>query len=100
MKSAATTSSLDRPVAGGFGLAALWTLYALTVRQHLHGKRWIVLGVLFLVPAGLAVLLRFIAPDVPNAVLEFLFVFMFVPQALLPLIALIYASGMILDEQE
>jgi ABC-2 type transport system permease protein len=85
---------------GGFGLTGLWTLYVLTLRQHLHGKRWIVMGFLFLLPAGLAVLVRATSPDAPSIVLEFLFGFMFIPQALLPLVALLYATGMIQDEQE
>src|SRR5271169_50179 len=85
---------------GGFSLTALWTLYVLTVRQHMHGKRWIVMGVLFLLPAGLAILVRITSPSVPSIWLEFLFAFMFIPQALLPLVALLYASGMIRDEQE
>ena len=85
---------------GASYLGALATLYALTVRQHLHGKRWVVMGVLFLLPAGLAVLIRSTAPDVPPRVLEFLLAMMFIPQLLLPLVALLYASGMIQDEQE
>jgi ABC-2 type transport system permease protein len=79
---------------------ALRTLYVLTVRQHLHGKRWMVMGLVFLLPAGLAVLLRATAPDVPPLALEFVLAMMFIPQALLPLVALLYASGMIQDEQE
>src|SRR5437660_477854 len=90
--------TLDRP--GGSPLTSLVALYSLTVRQHLHGKRWIVLGVLFLTPAALAAVVRATAPDVPALVLEFLFVFMFIPQALLPLVALLYGSGIIQDEQE
>ena len=107
MKSAPTTIS-QRPTSGasdarrsgGVNLIVLWTLYTLTLRQHMHGKRWMVVGVLFLLPAGLAILLRVIAPNVPSIVLEFLFAFMLIPQALLPLLALLYASGMIQDEQE
>jgi ABC-2 type transport system permease protein len=37
---------------------------------------------------------------VPGLALEFMLLFMFVPQALLPLVALLYASGIINDEQE
>ena len=48
----------------------------------------------------LALVVRTTAPDVPSIALEFLFSFMFVPQAVLPLLALLYASGMIQDEQE
>ncbi len=58
------------------------------------------MAILMLLPAGLAILVRGTAPNVPSIVLEFLFVFMFIPQALLPLAALIYASGIIHDEQE
>jgi ABC-2 type transport system permease protein len=85
---------------GGLSLTALWTLYVLTLRQHLRGKRWMVMGALFLLPSGLAIILRATAPDVPGIGLEFIFAFMFIPQALLPLVALLYASGMIQDEQE
>jgi ABC-2 type transport system permease protein len=86
--------------AGGISLAVLWTLYVLTLRQYLHGKRWMVVAGLFFLPAGLAVLIRFLDPAVPSIILEFLFAFMLIPQGLLPLLALLYASGMIQDEQE
>ena len=69
-----------RPVArapsSGSLLTALWALYELTLRQHLHGKRWLVLGALFLMPALLAALVRATAPDVEAVLLEFLFVFL------------------------
>jgi ABC-2 type transport system permease protein len=81
-------------------MTALGALYVLTVRQHLHGKRWLVLGALLLLPALLAALVRATAPDVQPILLEFLFVFMLVPQALLPLVALLYGSGIVQDEQE
>lgn len=78
-----------------------WALYTLTLRQHLHGKRWIALAFLFLLPAGLAVLIRWADPDgVPSRQLEFVLSWLLIPQALLPLMALLYASGIILDEQE
>jgi ABC-2 type transport system permease protein len=89
----------DRP-SGGLGLTTLWTLYVLTLRQHLHGKRWMIMGVLFLLPAGLGVLMRGTAPNVPSIGLEFALVFMLIPQALLPLAALLYATGVIEDELE
>jgi ABC-2 type transport system permease protein len=86
--------------AARFSLVPAWALFVLTLRQHLHGRRWIVMGVLFLLPAGLAILIRSTAPDAPPMVIEFLLAFMFIPQALLPLVALVYASGIIQDEQE
>lgn len=101
MKSATLAKPADRMApSGGFGLTSLWALYALTFRQHLHGKRWMVMTGLFILPAVLAIVIRITAPDVPKIVLEFLLAFMFIPQALLPLIALVYASGIIQDEQE
>src|SRR4051812_6613769 len=90
----------DGARSGGYRLTALWALYVLTVRQHLHGKRWMVMAGLFLLPAGLVVLIRSLAAQVPSMPLEFSFGFMFIPQAILPLVALIYASGIIQDEQE
>src|ERR1700684_1579241 len=81
-------------------LSALWALYVLTLRQHVHGKRWMVMTLLFLLPAALVLIVRRTAHDVSSLNLEFVFIFMFIPQALLPLVALIYSSGMIQDEQE
>ena len=95
-----TTSPAVTGRARGLDLTALWALYVLTLRQFLHGKRWIVVAVLFLLPAALALLIRSTARDVPSIALEFLLIFMFIPQAILPLVALLYASGMIQDEQE
>jgi ABC-2 type transport system permease protein len=81
-------------------LASLGALYGLTLRQHLHGKRWWVVGALFLLPALLAGLVRVTVPKEKPAMIEFAFVFMFIPQALLPLVALLYGSGIVKDEQE
>ena len=110
MTSASSQASIDQPRGAGAAVLSraakgsltseLWTLYLLTLRQHMHGKRWMVMGMLFLLPAGLAVLVRATSPDVPAIVLEFSLAFMFIPQALLPLVALLYASGIIQDEQE
>src|SRR5262249_39921955 len=97
--SAATTFRRSEP-AGGFGLTALWTLYVLTLRQQLHGKRWMIMAGEFLLPGGLAVLIRATADEATAILMEFLLAFMFIPQALLPLVALVYASGIINDEQE
>lgn len=84
----------------GSRFRAYWTLYALTLRQHLHGKRWLAVAALFLLPASLAMLIRGTTADVPSIALEFLLVFMFIPQAILPLVALLYASGIVQDELE
>jgi ABC-2 type transport system permease protein len=96
---APTISDVSR-ARGPSSLSALATLYVLTLRQYFHGKRWIVVALLFLLPAALGVLLRTTARDVPPMGLEFALAMMFIPQLLLPLVALLYASGMIQDEQE
>ena len=84
----------------GSRFAMYWTLYRLTLRQHLYGKRWLVMALLFLAPAGLAILIRTTASEELPIVLEFLLAMMFIPQALLPIVALLYASGIVQDEQE
>jgi ABC-2 type transport system permease protein len=66
----------------------------------LHGKRWIAAALLFLLPAGLATVIRWTGADVPSRFLEFVLLWMLVPQALLPLVALLYSSGIIQDELE
>jgi ABC-2 type transport system permease protein len=81
-------------------VGACATLYSLTLRQHLHGKRWTVLVALFLLPAGLAVIIRATASEAPSSLLDFVLLWILIPQALLPLVALLYASGIIQDEQE
>ena len=94
------TTAEPRPRTVGVSLVPAWALFVLAVRQHLHGRRWMVMAGLFLLPAGLAVLVRATAPAVPLRGIEFILAFLFIPQALLPLVALVYASGLIQDEQE
>ena len=98
--SAAIPAGARRGAKGGFSVTALWALYTLTLRQHLHGKRVLVLGAVMLLPGVIAAIIRGTAPNVPGMMLEFSIVFMLIPQALLPLVALIYGSGIIQDEQE
>lgn len=81
-------------------LGACWTLYKLTLRQHLHGRRWMALVLLFLLPAGLAIVIQSTRAHAPEVFLDFLLSWILIPQALLPLVALLYASGIIQDEQE
>ncbi len=75
-------------------------LYLLSLRQHRHGKRWLIMLVLMLTPALIAILSRLTDSGVSPTVLEFNLAFMFIPQGLLPLLALVYASGILHDEQE
>jgi ABC-2 type transport system permease protein len=81
-------------------VVACWTVYWLTLRQHLHGKRWMAVALLFVLPAGLAILIRSTESDVPSRFIEFALLWILIPQALLPLVSLLYASGIVQDEQE
>lgn len=81
-------------------LSAAAALFALTVRQHTHGRRLLVLGGLYLLPCVLAVVLRLLPQPAPPDALEFALVFTLVPHALAPLTALLYAGGVVADEVE
>src|SRR5260221_622993 len=85
---------------GGINLSGLWALYVLTLRQHMHGKRWMLMALMFLLLAALVVVVRITADHMTPIMIEFSFAFIFLPQVVLPLVALMYASGIIHDEQE
>jgi ABC-2 type transport system permease protein len=82
-------------------LGALGALFAMTLRQHVRGRRLWVLCVLFVLPAVLAAVVN-LASRVPLPVddLEFPLIFNLIPHALAPLAALLYAAGIIQDEVE
>ena len=81
-------------------LSATAALFALTVRQHTHGRRLLVLGLLYALPCGLAVLLRSLPRPAPTEALEFALVLNLLPHGLAPLTALLYAAGVVRDEVE
>ncbi len=81
-------------------LSALGELFRLTLRQHVRGRKLLVLIFLFLMPCGLAVLLRSLSRPAPEWALESALVFYLIPHALGPLTALLYAGGLIQDEVE
>src|SRR5713226_2443894 len=90
----------DVHVGRGFDPTALAALFVLTLRQHLRGRRLLVLSLLFLLPSVLATVAR-LAPHPPQPEeLEFAFVFNLIPHALATLTALLYAAGIIQDEVE
>src|SRR5437667_8372838 len=84
----------------GFDLSALAALFWLTLRQQARGRRLIVLSLLFVLPAALAVLIRSLSEGVSSDVMEGQLIFNLIPQALAPLAALLYATGVIQDEIE
>lgn len=91
---------LEVRLAPGRCLTALAELFWLTLRQHTHGRRFLVLVLLLALPCGLAILLRSLSRPAPTDILEFTLVFGLIPHALAPLTALLYAASMIQDEVE
>jgi ABC-2 type transport system permease protein len=84
----------------GAELSAMCALFALTVRQHLHGRRLLVLCLMYLLPCVLAAVLRSIPKPAPADLLEFALILNLLPHGLAPLTALLYAGGIIRDEIE
>ena len=91
---AAPVSDQDLPARRNFDLAALAALFVLTLRQHMRGRRLVILSLLFLLPSALVVLLRLTAlqrtlddarqlQELQN--LQTIFIFNFIPHALIRL---------------
>jgi ABC-2 type transport system permease protein len=93
-------STTELPVRSGFDPSALAALFVLTLRQHAHGRRLLILSLVFSLPSALVLLMRVTAHPPPPETLEFAFVFNFIPHALVPLVALLCAAGMLRDEIE
>ena len=93
---------LPIPLARGFSPGAWLTLLSVSVRQFVRGRRLLALAALFALPAVLAAVIRYEVPDYREQVgaVEDALIFYMIPQALVPLTALILASGMIRDEVE
>jgi ABC-2 type transport system permease protein len=80
---------------------ALASLFVLTLRQHIRGRRLLVLALLFAIPSALAAVVNLLSQFPPPATeVQFVFIFNFIPHALAPLAALLYATGIIQDEVE
>src|SRR5579864_223630 len=81
--------------------AAVWTLFLLSVKQQIRAQRMFIVVLLCALPVAFAILARvyntefFQADDV-----EIALVFYFIPHAIVPLTALLYATGMVQDEIE
>jgi ABC-2 type transport system permease protein len=82
-------------------LSALAALFVLALRQYAHGRRLLILAILFALPSGLAAIVSLASRHAPEpGALEFAFAFNLIPHALAPLAALLYAAGIIRDETE
>src|SRR5262249_36247372 len=88
------------PLSRGVRLSTLGSLFWLALRQLCRGKRLLILCALFTLPIVLAILARVYNPNDPRSNVAFDLVLNMVPHALVPLVALLFASGMIQDEVE
>ena len=100
MTQATPADGLDLRRSRAAELSALAALFVLTLRQRTHGRRMLVLGLLYALPCVLAVILRSLNQPAPSDVLEFALVFTLLPHGLAPLTALLYAAGVVQDEVE
>src|SRR5262245_55748418 len=100
MSSVAPATELNLRRARGGEMSAMVALFWLTIRQHTHGRRLLVLGLLYALPCALAILLRCLPKTPPADHLEFALIFNLIPHGLAPLTALLYAAGAIQDEVE
>ena len=89
---------LRRSISGE--LSACAALFVLTLRQYTHGRRLLVLGLLFALPCVLAIVLRSLPQPAPADALEVALIFHLLPHGLAPFTALLLAAGMIQDEVE
>lgn len=88
------------PLSRRLELSALVPLFALSVERLIRGRRLLVLMVLLLLPTLFTLLARRYSPHFDAGESEEVFVFYMIPQALLPLTLLVFASGIVQDEVE
>ncbi len=96
-------ASLPRfPLRRGFELSAVAALFMLTLRQLARGRRLLLFCFLFMLPIMVALLVKYLAgpPESTPAERESVLAFVLIPNALVPLLALLYGCGMIQDEIE
>jgi ABC-2 type transport system permease protein len=86
------------PLSHRISPAALGAVFRLTVARQLRGRRLWAFALLFAIPVAIAVLARQYDDRFREGLTESLLIFGLIPQALLPLTALLFASGMIQDE--
>jgi ABC-2 type transport system permease protein len=88
------------PVSSRPSLGALATVLAITAARQVRGSRIWGFVLLFAAPAALALLVRRYDATYDPASQEKLLVFGLVPQAIIPLTALLFASGLVRDDGE
>jgi len=82
-------------------LRALVAMFTLAVRQQVHGWRLIVLSLLYLLPAGLLVVISLTAPvQQQGEIFKFAFLYNLIPHALAPVTSLLCSAGIVRDDVE
>jgi ABC-2 type transport system permease protein len=88
------------PLSHRIDVAAIWTVVRITIARQSRGRRLLVIAVLFTLPILIAVLGRRYDPDYKADEVENVLIFGMIFQALVPLTALVFASGMVQDDIE
>jgi ABC-2 type transport system permease protein len=81
-------------------VSALWALLSITAARQVRGRRLLILCVLFSLPILFAVLAHRFQDPYESEDVEAVLIFGLIPQALLPLAALLFSSGMVQDDVE
>jgi ABC-2 type transport system permease protein len=81
-------------------LSALTTLLKITAQRQLRGRRLLIFSLLFALPIVFGVLAHRFEDPYRAAEVETVLIFGLIPQALVPLTALLFASGMVQDDVE
>ena len=84
----------------GLNWSGLLALFVVTVKRLLAGKRLLGIGLLFLLPALLTILIRFQGGRDDPMEIEFAMLIILIPHSALPFTALLLTSGLIQDEVE
>lgn len=106
MNAVAPASPAPLVLRRGIDLSALGALFVITLRSLCRARRLIVLSLLFAMPVAIACLARVYPPQGrplgmdPFTPIEIGLMIAMLPHALIPLTALLFASGMIQDELE
>jgi ABC-2 type transport system permease protein len=88
------------PLSHRIDLDALWTVVRITLARQGRGRRLLVIAMLFTLPIVIAVLGRRYDVDYKADQVENVLIFGMIFQALVPLTALLFASGMVQDDIE
>jgi ABC-2 type transport system permease protein len=88
------------PLSRRIDLAAIWTVVRITVARQSRGRRLLVIALLFTLPIVIAILGRRYDPSYKADEVENVLIFGMIFQALVPLTALLFATGMVQDDIE